>query len=415
MKNKFLLLSCILLLLVASCKQGNPNKLKPEEVISKLEEKLIKAKEGDVIELPEGKFEFTKSLSVDKIAHLTIKGQGIDKTILSFKNQTEGAEGFKISAADNITISDMSVLDTKGDIFKVQECKGISFRNLKVGWTTGADSTNGSYGLYPVTCENVLVENCDVFGASDAGIYVGQSKNIIVRNNHVHENVAGIEIENSTNAEVYGNTANRNTGGICVFDMPDIPVKKGGFVRVYDNTVADNNLKNFAPVGNSVAVVPAGTGSFILSAQHVEFYHNTFTNHKTCGTAIISYMILGRPLKDSLYDPFYSGIYVHDNTYTNAAGVPDTSREMGSLLHRAFPTGVPEIVLDGIFDPRMVDATTGLPKGDEAVCIKNNGKAMVVNLDAAHNFAHPDADAGHYNCELNIQTDHAWNPANKTN
>lgn len=51
-------------------------------------------------------------------------------------------------------------------------------------------------------------------GASDAGIYVRQSRDVIVRNSRAEFNVAGIEIENTVNADVYGNTATNNTGGI---------------------------------------------------------------------------------------------------------------------------------------------------------------------------------------------------------
>ena len=66
-------------------------------------------------------------------------------------------------------------------------------------------------------CDNVLIENCTAIGASDAGIYVGQSNRIIVRNSIAHQNVAGIEIENSLNADVFDNVATGNTGGILVF------------------------------------------------------------------------------------------------------------------------------------------------------------------------------------------------------
>jgi parallel beta-helix repeat protein len=69
---------------------------------------------------------------------------------------------------------------------------------VRVEWTNGPDENNGAYGLYPVQSSNVLIEESVVIGASDAGIYVGQSNNIIVRNSRVEFNVAGIEIENST-------------------------------------------------------------------------------------------------------------------------------------------------------------------------------------------------------------------------
>ena len=51
--------------------------------------------------------------------------------------------------------------------------------------------------FYPVASEDVLIDGCVAIGASDAGIYVGQSQNIIVKNSRAEFNVAGIEIENS--------------------------------------------------------------------------------------------------------------------------------------------------------------------------------------------------------------------------
>jgi hypothetical protein len=51
---------------------------------------LIKARAGEIIEFGPGKFEFTATLSLDE-SSVTIRGQGQDKTILSFKNQGRGA------------------------------------------------------------------------------------------------------------------------------------------------------------------------------------------------------------------------------------------------------------------------------------------------------------------------------------
>ena len=69
----------------------------------------------------------------------------------------------------------------KGDLIKVEDTNGIEFINVKAQWTYGPLETNGSYALYPVKSKNVLIDNCIAIGASDAGIYVGQSENIIVR------------------------------------------------------------------------------------------------------------------------------------------------------------------------------------------------------------------------------------------
>ncbi len=96
----------------------------------------------------------------------------------------------------------------------------ISFVNLRVEWTGGPNPKNGAYGVYPVSSTNVLIDRVTVKGASDAGIYVGQSKNIIVRNSRAEFNVAGIEIENSMNADVFDNVSTHNAGGILIFDLP---------------------------------------------------------------------------------------------------------------------------------------------------------------------------------------------------
>lgn len=48
--------------------------------------------------------------------------------------------------------------------------------------------------------------------------------------------MAGIEIENSLNAEVYENEATENTGGILVFDLPDLILKKEEIRRFIKTT-----------------------------------------------------------------------------------------------------------------------------------------------------------------------------------
>ena len=156
---------------------------------------------------------------------------------------------------------------------------------MRAEWTRGPNPENGAYGLYPVNCTNVLIERSIARGASDAGIYVGQSRNIIVRENTAELNVAGIEIENSFNADVFGNTATHNTGGILVFDLPGLPQQGGHSIRVYENTITGNNTPNFAPAGNIVASVPAGTGVLIMANRDVHVFENEIGDHGTVNVA----------------------------------------------------------------------------------------------------------------------------------
>ena len=156
----------------------------------------------------------TSTLSLD-VSGVTVRGQGPDKTILSFKDQGQGTggEGLLVTSKEDVTIEDLAVEDARGDAIKAQGTRKIVFRNVRAEWTGGPKETNGGYGFYPVICTDVVIEDCTAIGASDAGIYVGQSENIIVRRNRAEKNVAGIEIENSTRADVSENLATDNSGG----------------------------------------------------------------------------------------------------------------------------------------------------------------------------------------------------------
>jgi len=337
---------------------------------------LIMAAPGDTIQLGEGIFEFTNVLSFDSDTGVTLIGAGIDKTILSFANQTDGAEGLNFRG-NNITIQDLTVQDSKGDAIKVHDSDGVVLRNIKVTWTRGPHEENGAYGLYPVMSKNILMEGCEAYNASDAGIYVGQSIGVIIRNNHAENNVAGIEIENSDDVEVYENVATGNTGGLMIFDLPDIPKKNGRRIRAYRNNVYANNHPNFGMEGNTVAMIPAGVGFMIMAYREVEVFDNVIGDNQTINACVISYLITGLPINDMEYNPFSSQISFYNNTFNNTkAPNPDMSKEMGQLIASVFGNNIPDIAFDGFVEPGM----------EGSICIKDNGEATIANMDAPNEF-----------------------------
>jgi parallel beta-helix repeat protein len=286
-----------------------------KEFQKKVQSEMILAEDGALIELPAGTFTLTNTLSLEGKKKITIRGKGMDKTILSFKEQTDGAEGIRVSDGVDIVLEGFTVQDAKGDAIKTMHVNGIVFKSVKTEWTGGPNPKNGGYGLYPVQCTNVTIDKCVAIGASDAGIYVGQSQDIIVKNSVAHHNVAGIEIENSIRAKVFDNEAYENAGGLLVFDLPDLIQKKGGDVKVYHNYIHDNNFENFASKGNIVANVPTGTGLLILATKGVEVYENKFINNQSVGAGIVSYYTMQKPIKDKQYDPVPSNISIHDNLF----------------------------------------------------------------------------------------------------
>ena len=259
--------SLILLLLVGllnGCADENEATAVDSQKVLQLQ--FMNAKPGDIINIPAGHFEMTRSLSL-KVDGVTVRGAGMDKTILSFKNQVSGAEGILVTANDFL-IEDLAIEDAKGDALKINEGKNITIRRVRTEWTGGPATENGAYGIYPVQTENVLIEGVVAIGASDAGIYVGQSRQVVVRDSRAEFNVAGIEIENTLDADVYNNVATNNTGGVLVFNMPNLS-QEGRRTRIFNNHIVDNNTPNFALPGGAVAGVPAGSGISINSNDQI--------------------------------------------------------------------------------------------------------------------------------------------------
>ncbi|WP_338867971.1 parallel beta-helix domain-containing protein [Spirosoma sp. SC4-14] len=351
-------------------------KASPEQ-IEKLVEQFIDAQEGQTIQIPEGYFELNTQLILDKVNKVTIKGAGMYKSVLSFRNITTGGEGMKI-AGNGIVLQDFTVMDAPGDCIKTQHCEGLTFRAVNTTWTHQDLSKSGTYGIYPVQCKNVLVEKCEVSHSRDAGIYVGQSENIIVRDNVVFENVAGIEIENSDNAEVYNNLTENNTGGILVFNLPGLPKPFGSRTKVYNNTIRNNNHDNFAVAsagqnGNAITMVPPGSGIIILAGNEVEIFNNKLIDQKTISIAIASYHITELPIPNHPgWSPFTTNISVHDNTFEHKFGVPDLTKDLGKLI-AAKCLKSQDIVYDGIIDDTKGKDVTKNPMN---ICIGEKQKDL---------------------------------------
>ncbi len=363
-----------------------------------IQTRLILAEDGDVIELPAQKINLSNTLWLDGKKNITLRGAGQDKTILSFKTQQQGAEGLKVTNAEGIVLEHFTIEDSKGDLIKTQGVKGIIFRDITARWNGKPKKTNGSYALYPVQCQNVRMERCTAVGASDAGLYIGQSDSVWVTKCYAKNNVAGIEIENTTHAWVYENFSAYNTGGILIFDLPGLLKKRGGHVKVWKNKVIQNNYKNFAPKGNIVAKVPPGTGVMVLATSDVEVHDNYIMDNKTASTAIVSYYITENPITDKDYIPYPSAISIRDNIYSEGKRMPTWKNKLGFLFWLKFGRNVPHILYDGIQNPDFLNAD-GSVKAEYSICIGNNENGTFANLRADKKFKNISRDLKPYNCE----------------
>ena len=406
---------------------------------------LVTAKPSTTIAFAAGTYTFTNTLNLSNVSGITIRGAGSDtatvtaQTVLDFSTVTGSGEGILATNTDQILFLNFIARDTKGNGIKVVGSNGVTWRNVKTLWTNADSHTHGAYGLYPVQCHNILIENCEVAGAADAGVYVGQSDHIIVRNNNVHNNVAGIEIENSSYSDVSGNSCHDNVGGILVFNMPDLQINEGGWNHVFNNQIVTNNSVNFAKRGSSVSRVPGGTGAFVLAGHDVEVDHNTFTGNNATAFSIVSYSITGDTRASFDYGyltkQWPAKIYVHDNTFagngtdprgsttplaadcpdptvkTPAADCPDAvAYGLGQMLYATqvvTSSAVVPLVYDGIVPPSVTTSTNGGTADDlMKICFGATATGFVnLHFDkfAATGFTDPSVfttDFAKFNCTL---------------
>ena len=362
-------------ILSAEIYEIGPSKNSQEE----LQELMILVNPGDTIILKEGVYELTDGLSLTH-SNVTIKGEGMHKSILDFSKQISGAQGLLVSS-DQVVLKDFAVIDSKGDGIKVVGADGIYIVNVRTQWRGEPKTSNGAYGFYPVQSKNVYIEGCIAIGASDAGIYVGQSENIIVRNNIAEYNVAGIEIENSYYADVYENIVRFNTGGILVFDLPDLPQQGGHSIRVFDNKSIKNNTTNFAPKGNIVSTVPRGTGILVLASKNVEIFENEIRDNATINLAIVSYF---EETDDVNYYPHPRTISLYKNDFSNSGFDPDiNSNEMAKILSEIAGEKMPDIFWDGILPLKQIFFGQ---REDERIFAKDNGNASYLSINPIKYF-----------------------------
>ena len=339
-----------------------------------IQEALILASPGDIIKLSNGVYELEDSLSID-VDGISFIGSDINKTILSFEKQQTGAQGLLITS-DNVTLSDFAVVNAKGDAIKAKGVDNIKFIKVKTEWTGGPKETNGAYGLYPVESTNILIDNCVAIGASDAGIYVGQSQNIIVKNSRAEFNVAGIEIENSYFADVFDNIATNNTGGILVFDLPGLPQQGGHHVRVFNNKIINNNTDNFAPEGNIVGEVPRGTGVIVQANSFVDIFENTIEGNETINIAIVTYPY---ETEDESYNPHPRNIQIFNNTFGKSGYRPDLETgELAKMLFELSGGDMPDIFWDGVVP---LSSLLSSKTKKEAIILGNNKDATFLTIN----------------------------------
>ncbi|MAA74077.1 MAG: hypothetical protein CMN28_05170 [Salinisphaeraceae bacterium] len=349
----------------------------------------VDARPGDVIEFACGFYDMQSTMLITATEDVTVRGGGRDCTVLSFRNNN-APEGILVDNVRGIFISDLTVADTDGNAFELRSVDHAELRNVRAFWSSdgGRDSPDpvtagnyqdgrldvactqpatldpsvpenqgrpgtispdyivsqraGRYGIYPVKSRNVLVDNAESIGASDAGIYVGQTNTAIIRNSRAAHNVFGFEIENVKGGEYANNLAECNTGGFLIYDLDNL-TQYGERSRMYGNTARMNNTYNFTE-GGFVANVPPGSGMITLAYDRIDIFDNVFEDNNTGGIIHASYELFpegaGRP-SDRKIDFYTEGVKIFRNRFSNngnALPAPTTTDLQNQDVARLLPT-----------------------------------------------------------------------------
>ena len=356
----------------------------------------------DIICVSPGTYDMDNAVTISAAQNLMIKGigDGPDDVVLDFANQTTG-RGIDVTTP-GFWIENMTIKNTQDNGVEVKANNTAAlpnvFRKLKVFWDIAADANpldcaaddpmtpelegdprrgHGAYSVYPTKSTYAVVEFCDVEGASDAGLYVGQVEGGIVRHNSVHGNVAGLEVENSKDVVVYGNDVYDNSGGILALQEPDLDRLANENVLIRDNIARDNNGCNFARANTTVSNIPPGTGMMSFAGNGVEFRDNTATGNISTGLLLVSNVVLDflsgntNPMYPMGYNPYVINVMMTGNTFSNNGTDPQAA-----LAAFAPPSGILEDVLwDGITDSGVTDA-------DAMICLGSSDAPSFRNLDA---------------------------------
>jgi parallel beta-helix repeat protein len=259
---------------------------------------FAEARPGDVIYIRAGQYDLTAGLrlSADRVQ---IRGEGPDRSILSFAQQGRPAPGLTI-LSDVVTLRDFAIADSKGDGVRAIGADGLEASNIRVSWSVPPAAE--ADGLSIRDAGNVQVSRSAFQGAPGAGLRLSGVRTAIVREVATSGNGVGVGVHNVRGVEVHSSRFIGNAIGVLVRDRPGTALGGSQGVMIFRNRIEANNAARPAMLDAAGGVMAStGVGVAVMAAKGVFIRENVIAEHATIGV-----LLMAEP--ESALDPGFIGL-----------------------------------------------------------------------------------------------------------
>jgi parallel beta-helix repeat protein len=195
---------------------------------------------------------------------------------------------------------------------------------------------NGEYATYPSCSNNGQINFNYTKGGGDTCIYVGNDVEASIIGNVATDCTVGVQIVNSDNVIVRGNTVTGNSTGILAIVDPFNPRTETSDVLIAANRIEANNRPNTSTEGD-LERIPSGAGILIIGSDNVKIRANEVTGNNTLGVAILQNPLASQDPRK--IDPNPNGDEVRRNILVKNGAHPSPGLPAADLFYDASGTG----------------------------------------------------------------------------
>ncbi|HWA23793.1 MAG TPA: parallel beta-helix domain-containing protein [Caulobacterales bacterium] len=316
-------------LLIASPAFAKTYKVKPgPQAQAEFAGAFAALKPGDRIALEKGRYELAAGLSAT-VNKFSLRGEGPDKTVLSFTGQTAPAPCLSLSGA-GMELRGFAVENCKGDAIRTSHASMASLRDL-----VAASSLSG---VAVEDTQNVLLDNIVARGAANAGLRLSQAQNVVVQNSTFAQNTIGAAIENSVGIDFTKNMVTKNAVGVAAYDLPGKAPGQG--LRIVKNQISGNDGASRGPAGTFAASAPVGTGVVLTATLNAAVLDNDIGENGSVNVFLLAWR---GPASDAKFSALPRNIIISGNRFGQAGMAP--GGDLKALAARGVK--LPDILWDG--------------------------------------------------------------------